>query len=163
MKKLSASMRVNAGFPESTIRQRNMADPHGFPQGKVVCVVGSDPISDGSAARIELYGVEQYFWGDAGTGDSVPLVKIVTAQTAEVVDAAIIFNPDFVDLTYGTGSEGWNPNRPHTWRDIVISDHDAARYDRVRPERVLGTRGRRNGGKKEGWLRKYRRCVQRLA
>lgn len=87
--------------------------------------IGSDPISDGSGARLAAYGKEQYFWGDPGTGTQIPLVKIVSSTTEKVTDVALVFNPVFVDLTYGAFSaiDGWNPNRPHTLKDIYISDH----------------------------------------
>lgn len=48
------------------------------------------------------------------------MVKIVTAVSDEVVDMALVFNPGFVDLTYGTNRVGWNK---HTFQDLVRSDH----------------------------------------
>lgn len=84
--------------------------------------VGTSKFDDGSAARMALYGEPQYFWGDLGNGD-VPIVKITHAISSQVVDVEAVFSPYFVDNTYGTGSVGWNPNRPHTFRDLHVSDH----------------------------------------
>lgn len=78
---------------------------------------------DGSLDRLVYYGKEQYFWGDPnGTGTDMPLVKIVTAVSDDAVDIALIFNPNFVDNTYGTGKIGWNK---HTFEQLVKSDHVA--------------------------------------
>ena len=84
--------------------------------------VGTSPIDNGAADRIKHYGVDQYFWGDLGNGN-VPLVKITNAVSTDVVDLEVTFNPDFVDNTYGTGSQGWSQRRGHTFRDLHISDH----------------------------------------
>jgi len=104
--------------------------------------VGSDPISDGSAARLQAYGTEQYFWGDPGTGTQIPLVKIVTATTSEVTDVALVFNPVFTELTYGEASavNGWNPKRPHTYRDIYVSDHVEVAFTNGAGDTVLHVR-----------------------
>jgi hypothetical protein len=53
----------------------------------------------------------------------IPLVKIVSAVSPDAVDVVIVFNPVFTDLTYGTSSIGWNPKRPHTFKDLYQSDH----------------------------------------
>jgi hypothetical protein len=54
-----------------------------------------------------------------GGGDE-PMVKITHAVTDQATDVEVLFNPDFVDLTYGKNGVGWG-NR--TWRHVVTSDH----------------------------------------
>lgn len=85
--------------------------------------VGTSDLEDGSAARRTLYGIPQYFWGNMGKGQEIPLVKITHAVNSKIVDIEVIFNPAFVDNTYGTGSIGWKPNRGHTFKDLYASDH----------------------------------------
>jgi len=87
--------------------------------------VGTSPLEDGSAARLKLYGEPQYFWGDIGDGINVPIVRITHAVSEKVVDIEVTFNPAFVDNTYGKNSIGWNPKRPHTFKDLYSSDHVA--------------------------------------
>jgi hypothetical protein len=84
--------------------------------------IGRSAHQDGSAARMALYGDPQYFWGDAGNGDE-PLVKITNAVSEYAVDVDVTFSPNFVDLTYGSGSIGWSPVRGHRFNDLVGSDH----------------------------------------
>lgn len=81
---------------------------------------GTSGLEDGSTDRLAFLGNEQYFWGDPGTGEEIPMVKIVTAVSEVAVDIALIFNPGFVDNTYGTGVVGWNK---HTFESLVKSDH----------------------------------------
>jgi len=81
--------------------------------------VGKSAHDDGSAKRLLLYGQDQYFQGNLGDGN-VPLVKISHAVTDEVVDVQVVFNPAFVDLSYGKTGLGW-ANR--TFRHVVTSDH----------------------------------------
>ncbi len=92
---------------------------HDFVLDTLVHQSGMSSIEDGSADRLATYGVEQYYWGDMGNGDE-PMVKIVTAVSPEVVDMALVFNPGFVDLTYGQNKVGWNK---HSFMDLVRSDH----------------------------------------
>lgn len=54
---------------------------------------------------------------------------VTTQYTFEVVEGrdathvTLIFSPWFVDNTYGTSSIGWKVNRPHTFKDLLRSDH----------------------------------------
>jgi hypothetical protein len=66
-----------------------------------------------------------------GTGDPTPDdPSVVIEQSIETLNGVtyvhlrVTFDPRFVDNTYGTGSVGWNPRRPHTFnRDLTGSDH----------------------------------------
>jgi hypothetical protein len=79
------------------------------------------PLEDGSADRMQVAGIEQYFWGDMDDdGQSEAIVMIANAVTEEAVDLAVVFNPGFVDLTYGENVVGWNR---HTFASLVGSDH----------------------------------------
>jgi hypothetical protein len=50
--------------------------------------------------------------------------SIETLNGKTYVHLRVTFDPAFVDNTYGTGSVGWNPNRPHTFDgDLTKSDH----------------------------------------
>ncbi len=82
--------------------------------------IGTAGQEDGSIDRLATWGKEQYFWGDPGSGKEIPLVKVVTAVSPDAVDIALIFNPGFVDNTYGNGRIGWNK---HTFEQLVKSDH----------------------------------------
>ncbi|NLG16233.1 MAG: carboxypeptidase regulatory-like domain-containing protein [Fibrobacter sp.] len=85
---------------------------------------GTNPFDDGSADRLKQYGEAQFFWGTLGTGSEEPLVKITHAVSSDAVDLELVFNPHFLDNTYGAeGHVGWNPKRPHTFRDLHVSDH----------------------------------------
>ncbi|MFP4416532.1 MAG: carboxypeptidase-like regulatory domain-containing protein [Chitinispirillaceae bacterium] len=81
--------------------------------------IGTPSQENGSSDRLAAWGNEQYFWGDRGNGDE-PMVKIVTAESDEVVDMAVIFNPHFVDNTWGENKIGW---KRHRFMDLVRSDH----------------------------------------
>jgi hypothetical protein len=86
--------------------------------------VGTNPFDDGSADRLKQYGVAQYFWGTLKTGNEEPLVRITHAVSNDAFDLEVTFNPHFVDNTYGSeGHVGWNPKRPHTFKDLYHSDH----------------------------------------
>jgi hypothetical protein len=83
--------------------------------------IASDPVSDGSAARLALNGSTQYFYGLlSDQADPVPVVKIINSVNQDVVDVAVIFSPDFTDLTWGENGIGWG-NR--SWNHVVTSDH----------------------------------------
>jgi len=84
---------------------------------------GTGAIEDGSADRIKQYGTAQFFWGTLKNGNEEPIVKIINAVSPDVVDIEVIFNPHFVDNTYGDGSIGWPHRRGHTFRDLYVSDH----------------------------------------
>jgi len=81
--------------------------------------IGSNPYDDGSAQRLAEHGEAQYYWGDLG-GTDAPLVKITHAVVGDIADVEIVFNPNFVDNTYGENVVGWNK---HTFNHIVGSDH----------------------------------------
>jgi hypothetical protein len=67
----------------------------------------------------------------SGAGDPTPNDPgVVIEQSIETLNGVtyihlrVTFDPHFVDNTYGTGSVGWNPNRPHTFNgDLTKSDH----------------------------------------
>lgn len=67
----------------------------------------------------------------SGAGDPTPddpgvviEQSIETLKGVTYVHLRVTFDPHFVDNTYGTGSIGWNPNRPHTFnKDLTGSDH----------------------------------------
>jgi hypothetical protein len=67
----------------------------------------------------------------SGPGDATPEdPSVVIEQSIETlggqtyVHLRITFDPRFVDNTYGSGSVGWNPRRPHTFvGDLTKSDH----------------------------------------
>jgi hypothetical protein len=82
--------------------------------------IGTSTIDDGSADRIAKYGVNQYFWGQLD-GKDKPIVMITHAVSPDAVDIAVVFNPWFFDLTYGTNALGWK----HTYNHLVKSDHVA--------------------------------------
>ncbi len=100
---------------------KTKADPEFIPDGSKK--TGTSEFEDGSAARRTINGVPQYFWGDMGKGSEVPMVKITHSANSKIIDIELIFNPDFVDNTYGKNSIGWKPNRPHTFKDLYASDH----------------------------------------
>ena len=83
---------------------------------------GTSGLEDGSTARLKQYGNPQYYWGETGEGNE-PLVKTTHAVSSRVVDVEVTFSPRFVDCTYGTGAQGWSPNRGHTFADLYKSDH----------------------------------------
>lgn len=85
--------------------------------------IGKPTFSDGSIDRITKYGEAQYFWGTLNGVDQ-PLVKIVHAVSADVVDIEVIFSPFFVDNSYGSNAVGWG-SRGHTFKDLYESDHVA--------------------------------------
>lgn len=66
-----------------------------------------------------------------GEGDPTPEDPgVVIEQSIETLNGVsyvhlrVTFDPAFVDNTYGTGSVGWNPRRPHTFvSDLTKSDH----------------------------------------
>jgi len=86
----------------------------------LISQVGTHVMGDGCMDRMIIWGKAIYYWGDIGLGLDVPLVKIIHATSHRVVDAAIIFNPAFVDNTYGVNKIGWNK---HTFSSLVKSDH----------------------------------------
>ena len=112
---------LSADSENSTFSPDYGVSPDYIPTGN--SDVGTSALADGSAARMALYGVPQYFWGDLGNGNNAPLVKITHAVSEKVVDMDVTFNPAFVDNTYGTGSVGWSSKRGHTFRDLYSSDH----------------------------------------
>lgn len=116
-----------AGFKAQTFELTSEQGTVDFVLERLQSDVGTSPIDDGSADRIARNGIDQYFWGEVrdeeNRADTVPLVKITTAVSDDAVDMAIVFNPGFVDNTYGTGSVGWSPRRGHTWKDLHGSDH----------------------------------------
>jgi hypothetical protein len=67
----------------------------------------------------------------SGEGDETPEdPSVVIEQSIETLNGQtyvhmrVTFDPSFVDNTYGSGSCcGWNPKRPHTWKDLETSDH----------------------------------------
>jgi hypothetical protein len=85
----------------------------------------TSPDEDGTNERLALYGKTQYYWGDlTGNGDTIPLLQITTAVSPTAVDAVLTFSTAFNDNTYGANDNaGWNPRRPHTFRDLYVSDH----------------------------------------
>lgn len=110
--------------PDETTEPSNLDPVYGDPQTvpEAGNQVGRSGVEDGSAARLEIYGEPQYYWGDLGSGTDVPMVKITNAVTEKCTDVEVTFNPDFVDATYGTGSVGWG-NRGHWFKDLYGSDH----------------------------------------
>ncbi len=91
-----------------------------FALDTLISEVGTHVFNDGCMDRMTIWGKAKFYWGDIGLGNNVPLVKIIYARSHRVVDAAIIFNPVFVDLTYGENAVGWNK---HTFKSLVGSDH----------------------------------------
>ena len=87
--------------------------------GEVRNNVGITATQDGSADRIAIRGVDECFWGDLGNMGNTPLVKIVHAASPDVVDFVVIFNPNFVDNTYGTTAIGYK----RKWKQVHKSDH----------------------------------------
>src|SRR5262249_32862482 len=79
-------------------------------------------------------------------GSVIPLSRIIHRVTADehggVVDTAIVFNREFVDNTYGTGSIGWDRGGHaglHTFSDLDHSDHvELAFLDRDGATRFQG-------------------------
>ncbi|MFW5959880.1 MAG: carboxypeptidase-like regulatory domain-containing protein [Chitinivibrionales bacterium] len=112
-----------AGYTRSSAQVTSWDGVYDFVLDTLESSVGTSPIEDGSADRFETAGESQYYWGDPGTGEEIPLVMISNAVTEGAVDVMVVFNPGFVDLTYGTGAQGWSPNRGHTFKDLVASDH----------------------------------------
>lgn len=108
-------------FNSGAGNSKTKADPEFIPDGSKK--EGSSEFEDGSAARRAINGVAQYFWGDMGNGNDIPMVKITHAVNSKIVDIELVFNPAFVDNTYGTGSIGWKSNRPHKFKDLYASDH----------------------------------------
>lgn len=71
---------------------------------------------------------EQCFWGVTPAGSYLPLTKIVHElridEQSDRVDVAIIFNRDFVDLTFGANAIGWDDaKKGHTFKQLTGSDH----------------------------------------
>jgi hypothetical protein len=72
---------------------------------------------------------EQCFWEKTQTTSGVPLTKIIhelrTTDHGDFVDLVIIFNRDFVDLSYGANSIGWANSKKggHKFGDLRGSDH----------------------------------------
>jgi hypothetical protein len=66
------------------------------------------------------------FYGDGMEIPSATVEHVVESfDGQEYVHLRVTFDPDFVDTVYGDCSPetGWNPNRPHTFRDLYKSDH----------------------------------------
>jgi len=66
------------------------------------------------------------FYGEGMEIPSATVEHIVESYGGqEYVHLRVTFDPDFVDTAYGDCSPetGWNPNRPHTFRDLRVSDH----------------------------------------
>ncbi len=86
---------------------------------------GSSSIEDGSQDRIKRLGKDQCYWGDNGSGQEVPLVKIIHAVSDDLVDIVVIFSPDFVDNSWGENVVGTSSykvkNRPFS--SVHKSDH----------------------------------------
>ncbi len=101
-------------------------------------VPGLDPVTDGSAARLALYGETQYFYGAlTDNGKEVPLVKIIAnTTTPDVYDVAVVFSPEFTDNTYGTTAEGWK----RKFMQVVTSDHVELEFLNGSGETVLKIR-----------------------
>jgi hypothetical protein len=85
---------------------------------------GNPSLVDGSFDRMMVFGKAKYFWGINDLGDTIPMVKSITALTDKAVDYALIFNTHFVDNTYGKNIIGWKTNgHGHTYEMLVKSDH----------------------------------------
>ena len=93
--------------------------PFDFNLDTLISDVGSHAIIDGAMDRFTIWGDAVYYMGDVG-GDTIPMVKIIQAKSHRVVDIAVIFNPQFVDLTYGKNVIGWNK---HSFDQLIGSDH----------------------------------------
>ncbi len=84
----------------------------------------SDALLEGQV-KILSAGSECFF----GEGYELPqaTVEHITEinQGEEYVHLRVIFDPDFVDTTYGqcSAETGWNPKRPHSLADLYKSDH----------------------------------------
>ncbi len=66
------------------------------------------------------------FFGEGMEIPSATVEHVVESYDGqEYVHLRVTFDPDFVDTVYGDCSPetGWNPNRPHTFRDLSKSDH----------------------------------------
>jgi hypothetical protein len=64
--------------------------------------------------------------GDPTPDDPAAVIEqvIETVNGVSYVHIRVTFDPAFVDMTYGTNSSsGWNPKRPHTFTDLLKSDH----------------------------------------
>ena len=85
----------------------------------LISKVGTHALVDGTTDRLAIWGKAKYYWGDLGNGKT-PMVKIIQAESHRVIDVAIIFNPNFVDLTFGKTKIGWNK---HSFSHLVKSDH----------------------------------------
>jgi hypothetical protein len=93
--------------------------PFDFALDTLISDVGSHAIVDGTVDRFTIWGDAVYYLGVVGS-DTIPMVKIIQAKSHRVVDVAVIFNPQFVDLTYGKNVIGWNK---HSFNQLVGSDH----------------------------------------
>lgn len=93
--------------------------PFDFNLDTLISDVGSHAIVDGIMDRFTIWGDAVYYMGEVG-GDTIPMVKIIQAKSHRVIDVAVIFNPHFVDLTYGDNVVGWNK---HSFSQLIGSDH----------------------------------------
>lgn len=93
--------------------------PFDFNLDTLISDVGSHAIIDGAMDRFTIWGDAVYYLGLVGS-DTIPMVKIIQAKSHRVVDVAVIFNPQFVDLTYGENVIGWNK---HDFKALTGSDH----------------------------------------
>ena len=97
----------------------------GGDQGFPGAGAGNGSQGGGGAVGGLITSARQYCFYEPGA--TVPAVT--TQYTFEVVEGVesthvtLIFNPTFTDNTYGIGSIGWKANRPHTFKDLLRSDH----------------------------------------
>ncbi len=66
------------------------------------------------------------FYGPGREDPSATVEYITeTLNGEEYVHIRVTFDPNFVDTTYGecSADTGWNPKRPHTFKDLRSSDH----------------------------------------
>lgn len=85
-----------------------------------------DIVADPTPARLTT---AQCFWGTTPGGSRIPMTKIihelVTDDLGDRIDVTIVFNREFVDLSYGTNAVGWEDAKKgtHTFKDLYKSDH----------------------------------------
>lgn len=107
------------GYLSKVVQITSFTDPVAVNLEQASVKVGTPAIVNGTMDRLSLFGKTQYFWAKVGNKD-IPMVKIISAATDKAVDVMLIFNPSFVDLTYGANAVGW---KKHSFRHLVQSDH----------------------------------------